>query len=323
MRGEGGGTLIELMVGITVATTIAAAAYTVASGSNKAANVNDQTAEMQLNARIAMDLITRDLKTAGFGMNGTIGGCTNAIIPADNNAGGADTGPDSVSLVVPTLVSTLTVQPNSLVVPTTLSLQTGSVAAQTGFGIGAIISVGGVWNNTVSGVATDVLTLATTISPTQVYPVGTQVFWLQCVTYAISTNTATCASQAPCLLRSGVPLADGIEDLQLAYACDGCLGAAVDSAIDDQPGSTAGYDARDFVSDNAWATSPMTPDTIRLVRVSIVARQSRADSNWSATGAVVAEDHNPSTDPGFNPSTYQQIRRRLYTRTVQVRNLGL
>jgi type IV pilus assembly protein PilW len=32
-------------------------------------------------------------------------------------------------------------------------------------------------------------------------------------------------------------------------------------------------------------------------------------------------DHNPSVDAGYNATTYQQQRRRVLTRTIQVRNL--
>lgn len=322
-RQQRGISLIELLVGVTVSTTVVLAGYTLMSNSDKASTVNDQTAEMQLNARVAMELITKDLKQAGFGMVGPIGACTNAIVPADNNSAGADTGPDSVSVVVPTLLSTLAVQAPGAS-PTTLTLQPGSVAAMTpsGFGVGATISAGGAWTTTVSNITGDVLTLGISVAQTATFPAGTQVFWLQCVTYAVSTNATTCSSKGPCLLRGGVPLADGIEDLQIAYACDGCLGAAVDGAVDDQNASGT-FDSADFVSNNTWATSPMTPDTIRLARITIVARQVTSDIQWNATVPVVAEDHNPGTDPGFNQSTYKQVRRRLYTKTVQVRNLGL
>jgi type IV pilus assembly protein PilW len=206
----------------------------------------------------------------------------------------------------------------------TVTLQSGAIAAAmlSGFGTGSTISLGGAWTATVNSIAGDTLTLSSTLGQAAVFPAGTQIFWLQCVTYAVSTSPTTCSGTGPCLLRGGVPVAEGIEDLQIAYACDGCAGVA-DGIIDDQLGSAAGFDTGDFVSNSNWATSPMTPDTIRLARISIVARQTRTDPAWISTVPVVAEDHNPATDPGFNGSAYRQIRRRLYTRTVQIRNLGL
>ena len=318
---ERGVSMIELLVGITVATTVIAAGYGIMSSTDRAATVNDQTAGMQQNVRVAMELLTRDIKLAGFGMGTGIGACTNAIVPADQNTGGADTGPDSVSLVGPMPLSTLAAQATGGAL--SITLQPGAVAAMTpeGFGNGAAISLGGVNASTVNNIAGDVLTLGSSLVQSASFPVGTQVFWLRCITYAVSTNAVTCAGTAPCLLRGGVPMAEGIEDLQVAYACDGCAGVA-DGVIDDQNASGT-FDTGDFVSDNAWNSGTMIPSNIRLVRISIVARQIRSDPQWSSTAAVVAEDHNPATDPGFDQSAYKQIRRRLYTKTVQVRNLGL
>jgi type IV pilus assembly protein PilW len=319
---EAGVSLVEMVFAVGVATTVVLAAYTLMSHTETAAVINDQTAEMQMNARVAMELITKDLKGAGFGMNGAVAGCATALVPADNNPAGADTGPDSVSVVAPTPLSTLANA--ALGGALSITLQPGAVAAMTpsGFGNGSSVSLGGVWSGTVANIAGDTLTLNTTLGQSAVFPAGTQVYWLQCVTYTVLTSPTACSGNGPCLLRNGAPIADGIEDLQIAYACDGCVGIA-DGVIDDQPGSAAGFDTGDFVSDSTWANAQMTAEKIRLARINVVARQMRSDPAWISTAPVAAEDHNPATDPGFNSSTYQQNRRRLYTRTVQVRNLGL
>jgi hypothetical protein len=67
----------------------------------------------------------------------------------------------------------------------------------------------------------------------------------------------------------------------------------------------------------------MTPDFLRMVRVSVVARQIRQDPDWRSGQAVVVEDHNPVNDAGYNVTTYQQTRRRVLTRTIEFRNVGL
>lgn len=324
-RNERGATLIEVVLGVAVALVVVAAGYTVMTGTEQATTTNDLTTQMQQNARVAMELVTQDLKMAGFGMTSAVGACTYAMMPADNTPAGPDTGPDSVSLAIPTVLSTLAAQANGPI--NTIALQSGAVAAMTpsGFAVGALISIGGVISTSVSGISGDVLTLASTIGAPAVFPVGTQVYWLQCIPYTIGTTTTVCAGNAPCLLRNGVAIAEGIEDLQLAYACDGCTGNATpDGIIDDQNGSNT-FDAADFIYNTTWMTSPLTPDTIRLVRVNIVAREIRSDPIWNGTAPVIVEDHNPANpgDPGFNQQTYQQIRRRLLTRTVDLRNQGL
>jgi type IV pilus assembly protein PilW len=342
-----GFTLVELMVGLLISVMVVAAGYTIMTSSVKASSVNDETNTMQQNARVAMDLLSRDIKMAGFGMNGPVGACTvggnaAAIVPLDANAAGADNGPDSVSLVVPTLISTTTAAVGGGAGATNqLTMQAGSVAALSGDGFngGTLpqpISIGGTLSATVNGIAGDVLTLTSTIAAPQAFPAGAQVFWLRCITYAISTVAATCAGNPPCLLRNGAPVADGIEDLQLAYGCDGCLlavnGGVADGIVDDQAGGTANvFDQADFVSNSTWATAPMTPDKIALVRVSIVARQPRTDTGLgektqraiSTFAPIVVEDHNPSTDAGFNIMIYTRDRHRLFSRTVELRNVGL
>jgi type IV pilus assembly protein PilW len=338
---ERGVTLVELMFGLTISMVLMGAAYTVMKSSIRASTLNDQTAGMQQNARMAMELVTRDLKMAGFGMSGTVGGCNTAVVPTDNNTGGADTGPDRVLVVVPTVLSTLKVTATGGPAVNTITLQDGAVAAMTpdGFAAGAPISIGGVVAFTVGTIAGDVLTLNSNIAAPRVFrgcvqpcAGATQVYWLRCVRYDIATTTALCEGSAPCLRRgidpgggvapTMVAIAEGIEDLQLAYACDGCNGTVPDGVVDDQNASNT-FDTADFISNSAWATVPATPDSIRMVRVSIVARQTLSDPEWGSTAPIVAEDHNPTQDAGYSAATYEHNRRRLLTRTVQLRNVGL
>ncbi|MCE9534950.1 MAG: hypothetical protein K8R65_00880, partial [Nitrospirae bacterium] len=46
-----------------------------------------------------------------------------------------------------------------------------------------------------------------------------------------------------------------------------------------------------------------------------------ASVGMNTAGPVIVSDHNPSADAGYNLTTYQQQRRRVLTRTIQVRNL--
>jgi len=339
-RSESGFTLVELMAGLVIALVIVAAGFTAMTSSNKAAQANDQAADTQQNVRLAMELLSRDIKLAGFGMTAPVGACATAIVPADNTPAGVDTGADSVSLVVPTTSNvaplwTLAIQATEAT-GSTLTLQAGAVAAMqtAGLAVNSVVSVGGAVSGTVTVIAGDVLTLANPVGAAAVFPVGTPVYLLQCVNYATSTNPAICGNNGPCLVRGGVAIADGIEDIQLAYACDGCNaavnGGVAEGIADDQNGSNS-FDQADFITNNTWAAAPMTPSNIRLVQINVVARQTRTDQGFgdtrtpasSSAAALQVSDHNHADDPGFNLLTYQQIRRRLLTRTVQTRNLGL
>ncbi|MDA2911442.1 PilW family protein [Nitrospiraceae bacterium AH_259_D15_M11_P09] len=326
---ERGFTLIEVMIALFIGILVAGSGYTVLYTQSQMSNINREVVQTQQNVRVAMELMTQDLRSAGFGMNGAVGACNTAIVPADNNTGGNDTGSDAVSLVVPTAISTLAAEAKDSF--NTITLQDGDIAAVTpdGFGVGSAISINGTVSGSVQSIATDVITLTSTIGAPATFPLNSQVYWLRCIPYAVSTVAATCGGVAPCLLRNGVAIADGIEDLQLAYACDGCDGTVPDDVVDDMNTSGA-FDTGDFLSDNTWAAGSVVPDTIRVVRVSIVARQTQLEQrseggtlSISSPSALQVEDHNHSADTGFDLTSYQQLRRRLYTRTVQVRNMGL
>jgi type IV pilus assembly protein PilW len=345
-RDDKGFTLIELLAGIVITLVVVAAGFTILITSNKATMTNDQVAETQQNARVAMDLISRDIKLAGFGFSGsTAGNCqigTNnvPIVPLDH-ANEPDKGPDQVRLVVPVTNTTWTLanQVTGGVTANVIVLQAGagtdmvSAGLVTGTVSGSTISIGGVISAKVTARTNDQLTIETPIGQ-GVFTVGTPVYLLQCVTYAIANGNPPCGGNGPCLTRNGVAIADGIEDLQLAYGCDGCVstinGGVPDGVIDNQD-AVPGFNTGDLITNNNWAASPLVPASIRLVQINVVARQMSPEQGLgelnapgtNTAGPIVVSNHNPSNDAGYNATTYSQLRRRLITRTVQVRNLGL
>ena len=379
---EEGMSLIELMVAVLIGVAVVAMAGTVLTGSNKASNTNSQVAQTQQSARIAMDLLAEDLKIAGFGMTGTVGGCTRAIMPMDNVRTGAlgainDKGPDRVSLVLPfssSIAPLWTIaapqpQPNPLLPGFTnadITLTTGAVATipASYTAANSIFSLGGSFSGTVKSVAGDKITFNDPLGATTLFPIGTRVYALQCITYQIiappDTPRNVCGGTAPCLVRGAVagldcdivaspcvPVADGIEDLQIAYACDGCVTATPNRVVDDIPGSAVvGFDSLDFVSNTDWATAPpwfatpLSTNTVRLARITVVARETSPDlgvsegsvpANNTSTPLII-EDHNPANGVfiapagagnDFSTTTYPLTqRRRVLTRTVETRNIG-
>lgn len=369
---EGGFTFIEIMVGMVVAMVVVAAAFTIISSTDKAVRANDATVDTQQNVRVAMELISRDIKHAGFGMVGTVGACavganSAAVVPADNTPAGPltainDTGPDRISVVVPTTNAVNPVWTLSLATGqnfNTITLQAGAVAdMQTAAGgvlVGATISIAGTVTSTVQAAAGNVITLQNTIAAPASFPVSTPIYLLQCITYQVippPDNFGLCGGNAPCLVRGAAPalncniagspcadVVDGVEDLQFAYACDGCNTAVntgiPDRIIDDQNANNA-FDQADLVSNTGALASPLDPSTIRLVQVTIVARQRTGDQGFSGEGkkasigtlgATQVADHNPQLGifvaGDFNWGTYSAFRRRTLTRTVETRNIGL
>jgi type IV pilus assembly protein PilW len=259
---ERGFTLIELLISIVISSVIIAGGYTVLTTTHRATISTERAVGTQQNIRVAMELIARDIKQAGFGMpmapdlpvGGTAGNCATgatgttaaAIRPVDNNSAIPltavnDTGADTISRTNPTngaipgWVLASAAPSGGAGAFTTITLTgtavTEMVAEGMQNGSGAYISLGGVRTLPVTSSSGATITLgAPTYAPIN-FPAGTQVYLLQCVTYQVATGAANCGSAGPCLTRtvdSGTAptittsLVDGVEDLQFAYGCDGC-----------------------------------------------------------------------------------------------------
>jgi len=369
--GQQGVTLVELMVGAVVATTIIAAGYAVLTSSSKALSTNEQTVETQQNVRVAMEFLFRDIRQAGFGMNGPVGNCPTAIVPADNTPTGPDRGPDRISLVVPVgnPVGTATDPPwvlnsdtatgfSTIALPSALAVTNMTSEAGGSLTVPpAVISIGGAITATVTAAAGANLTVPA-VFPTATMKRNSPIYLLQCITYQIippPDPAGLCAGRSPCLVRgvaggmtAGVldcttvgsrctAIADEIEDIQFAYGCDGCVAAVnsgtADGIIDNQ-GGAAGFDQADFITNNAWTTGLLTADKIQLAQLTIVGRQRRADQGFGESNQQTAQgtalqvsDHLHSDgvfaagDFAALTPPYTSTRRRLLTRTVELRNL--
>jgi type IV pilus assembly protein PilW len=398
---QNGFTLTEIMVATMMTTAIVAAGFGALVVSQKTTRITGQVGSTQATARNALDMITADLKLAGFGMRGLtapVGGChingtPYPLVPGDNNPLGADIGPDTISMVVPMTNSIAAVGPLWQVfvpaLPGTIGGPNTPIAnipmpanATTAMGnaipgggaalLGMPVSIGGVAGSTIQSVNPGGLTLNPAIPDPTAFGTGTQVYLLQCITYQVippPDNLNLCQGNAPCLVRGAVPavlvgpggppncnqvnsgcipIMDGVEDLQLAYACDGC-DPRVNSGIPDmQPDDldlSNQFDQADFITNRNWFGNAgpygtfMTPRTIRLVQVNIVARQTRADQGMGEANSTpvhsstfpVISDHNHAnglfvagdTAAPAQQASYFQFRRRILTRTIELRNQRL
>ena len=394
---EQGFTLVEIMVATAVTSVIVLAGMAALTMTGKAVRANEQISDAQQNARMAMEMITHDIKMAGFGPpidparnpppvgNCGIGGLPVPILPGDNNptVGVADTGPDQISLVVPLTFygapatpAWQTTAPLGLGgggfpnVPINNAILPGMVAA--GLGANSFISIGGVVMAQVQGAAAPIILTVAAPGPMQI-PTGSQIFILQCITYQVIPQLAggvpgadvnnLCGGNAPCLVRGianatavsflrtlpncnvpnspCLPIVNGIEDIQFAYACDGCLIPAAgftepDGRIDDVSLNLI-FDQPDYISNRIWDVPPMTPSGIKMVQVSIVARQQSVDNGLGegnsqagpgtlSTTFLTVDDHLHAGgvfvagDSAAQIPPYASVRRRVVTRTVETRN---
>lgn len=359
-------TLIELMIALAVTSIIVTAGFTVLTTTDKSTRANEQAAGTQQNARLAMELIARDIKLAGFRMplspnvpvGGTAGNCaaattSTAIRPVDKVSTPAalpnDDGPDTLSLVVPrtnpgwTLSQAVPVAPASSFSSITLNATAVTEMQAEGManGTNAYVSIGGVVTAEVTTSSGSAINFGNPYNLPVTFPIGTQVYLLQCITYSIGTDATACQTSGPCLLRTvdtgtapapTTNIVDGVEDIQFALACDGCNTAiktgVPDGVIDDWNANNT-FDVSDWQTNRVWSPLTFDPATIRMVQVNVVARQSVRDQGLGeaqqagvlTSGPLTISDHIHSADPGYVAATYQQFRRRLLTRTVDARNV--
>src|SRR5207244_10937153 len=216
-----------------------------------------------------------------------------------------------------------------------------------------LVTLEGVFTSQATVSSPILLTLNTPLPPTASFPIRTRVFDLACVTYTVTNAFATPPFQ---LMRQvgnaapAVPIVDGIESLQLAYALDV---APLDGAIDDQAGGVAGvFDCLDFVPNNGACTDVVahpagtgtvtaipaamnqTPSPVRQVRVTVVGRaippanmylpnNCWRDTTFTGSAVIIAEDQVLTQAAASVPAAcglpQGGIRRRSLTRVVSLR----
>ena len=120
-------------------------------------------------------------------------------------------------------------------------------------------------------------------------------------------------------------IADEIEDIQFAYACDGCvtgINSGVPDDIIDNQGGASGFDQADFLTNTTWTTAPLTADKIRFVQVTVVGRQRSSDQGFGESNrmsvqssALQVSDHLHS-DGVFVAGDYAALNPRIPRRGV-------
>jgi type IV pilus assembly protein PilW len=399
---EKGFTLTELMIAAAMSTAIIAAGFGALTVSQKTTQASSQVGNTQATVRNALDMVSADIKLAGFGMQGMLGvangitgavgncqvnGTPAAIVPGDNNPLGADSGPDTISVVVPMtnsiaaagalwqvaaggpgVIGGTNVSIAAIPLPANATTAMGDAIPGGAAALaGMAVSINGTAGSRIVGTTPAQLNLNPPIpGPTQ-FGNGAQVYLVQCITYEVVPPPDAlnlCQGNAPCLVRgvgvvgapntpprcnavgnACIPIMDGVEDLQLAYACDGCdprINSGIPDAQVDDLNLSNSFDQADFITDRNWFGSAapygtnMQPRTIRMVQISIVGRETRTEQGMGEGNQVmvhggpipIVSDHNHATGVfalGDNATpaqqlAYSQFRRRILTRTVELRN---
>lgn len=196
-RAVRGFSLVELLVGIVVASILVIAAYKMLTSQQTTYAKQDDVFEMQQNLRIAMEKIGRDLTMAGFGKPSHLG---RAAWPQLNGVSGIDysiqvSGGNTLD-IVGCLNPADGHAPNTLGAGlTTITLSTGE-GARFNTTTRSDISIGGAENAKVVGVAGDALTIDTNpgLAGNQGlvsgYGANMSIYGVMHVTYAVDSSAA-------------------------------------------------------------------------------------------------------------------------------------
>ncbi len=289
-----GFTILEFLIATTVFVIVMSAGSEFFNNMNRSAVVNSQLTDVQQDVRSAMLTLVRDISMAGYGVT-SFGACPNPITPTNSSSG-----PDGISIANLATIATTLAAPGAA----------GSGKLTLNDLVVGTISLNGIKTTTA------VLDSGTTVNINPAldasgenYAANTPVLTPGCVSYAVNPATRELTRTVDGV---GSVLASGVIDMQFAYALD----ANGDGRIDDANLSGA-FDEGDFVN------LPTTLDAIRLVRVSLYVQTSRADPNYTNGTPITLEDHDPTTDTGYNLINYQPFRSRILTRIVRPRNIGL
>ncbi len=330
-----GFSLVELMVAIVISTILITAVSATYIAQNRSYVVQESVSEINTQAKIAHDIIANDIKTAGFGVpadmnQNPINGLTTVVTFIDNTAA-----PDAITIaggfrMLGTLWPNGLGPGSNIACPASVPLGSSSVnidyAGTTEFNTADMsnISIDGINYARVIGIAGNTITLDRPLS--QDFPLldldgdsncdtGRPVYVIEDTTFCVDGNATlrrirrnadinTCTAAAN---SDNDELAENIEDLQFAFAVD----ADGDGQIDDQDGNGVIDDA-DYIT---TSIRPINPATIRAIRVNILAKANREDSNYNELGnppAVIENRNHPATNDNF--------RRRWWRTVVNMKN---
>ncbi|MBI5665859.1 MAG: PilW family protein [Nitrospirae bacterium] len=337
-----GYTIGELMVAIVVGTLLIAASAATYIAQNRSYTTQESVSEINTQSKIAHDMISNDIKTAGFGVPDDlaadpIAGYSTVMNPLDSS-----TGPDAVTIIGsyrrigsfwPAGTGPTSGLPCPAGSPTKIQMNTTQVSITLSGTVGAndsdrrFLSFDGVdyaevKTCTVSGDENNCSGTITLDRPlTASYPLrdtngdsfcdeGRPVYLVEDVTYCVggtsgstllrirgNANVAACSGTATSQID---PIAENIEDLQLAYARDTLNSdGMVDTAFQDAPA----------------VPSATFNSAIQAVRVSVLARADKPDSDYAGQGNPPATIENRN-----HGETNDDFRRRWWQKTVTVRN---
>ncbi|HEY7955791.1 MAG TPA: prepilin-type N-terminal cleavage/methylation domain-containing protein [Polyangia bacterium] len=311
-----GFTLIELMIAATLFSLIAAGAMSLVLSTSRAQQRSARIDVAQSGLRASFDFISRDVLSASAGAkSGVIQNGATLLSPIAVTD--SSTAPDQLDLYLVDTSAMATVLTSVATGTTAITVDSGA-----NFAVGDVVQVCDLSTaalGTVASASATTITLSTGITlPATVasYPPGSYLFRSRHVTYSIDSTTfgSSASANESMLMRdihdgSGAqPLAEGIEDLQVALGFD-------------NNGDGAITEVRAAANDDEWVynftgeSAPVSLAGLKVVRVTVVTKSTQSEAGLTPLLPRREDRAAATTADGFP--------RRILQSEIVVRNFNL
>ncbi|MGZ8440220.1 MAG: PilW family protein [Candidatus Deferrimicrobiaceae bacterium] len=300
---EAGFTLIEMMSAFVILTIAMTAAYATFEFQHASFTVQNRVAETQQNLRSAIEMLSRDIMLAGYGIPAAVNLPAGLLPSGDNTIRTID--PRNSTTTADQIVLLYTYDMDANLPPTTLSASMGaytntiSVASTNGFANGDYIIVtngtsvdlfqitSAITDNTTLPHNTSGVNAAASHASFPGYTAGATVSKARFVRYFIDTTDPAHPTLMLDKMVAGVqpqPLADDIEDMQFQFGLD-----------------TNG----DFIVDTTAVNSPTAAQIpqIRQVRVMLSARTRMPEKKWQEVRPAMGDRAAGAAADGYKRRT--------------------
>jgi type IV pilus assembly protein PilW len=332
-----GFTIIELLIVLAIATIGLGAMLSFFINQNKTAIFQEQVTDAQQNGRIALNIITEDLRMAGFGVPSGI----DIIVPADAGTslpettnGGANSS-DTIAFNANLEGAAILLNEVSLSNNTPITIDVSSAYGFETTEANKVVDFISFEDKSVIASATvtnvDTANNRLTITPNATVNVKSGVYVgtrRKQITYRIDNNlnldrVVTRFNLDGSVTNDTVPnIASNIEDLQFAYAYDSDDDGDIETdangiiwAVDTNNDGNLDNRIKDDGSYQALA-STIAYSQIRAIRISLIARTTTEDVRNRVFNRPRLDDRTAAT-------TNDGFRRRIFTTTVYIRNMSL
>lgn len=313
MKPQRGFTLVELMISLVLFSFVVAGVLAVAVALTQGFRDQRSAITAEQAVRVPLDFIADAIRQASPGVTDPskivdAATCTVGAITVGNGSGTGGT--DTLDLVYASggIVTSLRTDPFIVGTTTTMTVSDATQLAQGDYVLITDFASGHLYK--VTNVTGSVLTVAGSSCAAYTYAVGAIVIRAQHATFSIGTvdgNPALMMDPDSGGSAAAEPLAEGIEDMQLAVGID-ADGSNGISEVGNATGDDEWYYNK---SGESYAGSA----AIRAIRVTLIGRT--LDQLKSATASFarpLAEDH--------AAGTADRYRRRLLRAIVEIRNVG-